>query len=103
MFTKPWPKKSIEELGRFVHWIGFDGIELPVRPGFPVDPDNMVVELPKAVKTLAEHNVGIFSIAGAANQAMISACGAAGVPTIRIMAPVGAGSYLAAEERLRKD
>lgn len=101
VFTKPWPKKSIDELGRFVHWLGFDGIELPVRPGFPVDPDNMAVELPKAVKTLAQHNVKIFSIAGAATEPMIAACGSAGIPTIRIMAPIGAGGYLATEERLR--
>ena len=27
VFTKPWPHKSIDELGHFVHWLGFDGIE----------------------------------------------------------------------------
>lgn len=103
VFTKPWPKKSIDELGRFVHWLGFDGIELPVRPGFPVDPDNMAVELPKAVKTLTQYGVKIYSIAGIANESMIKDCGAAGVPAIRIMAPIGVGGYLATEERMRKE
>lgn len=103
VFTKPWPKKSIDELGHFVHWLGFDGIELPVRPGFPVDPENMATELPKAVKTLAQHNVKIFSIAGAATESMIATCGAAGIPTVRVMAPVGAGGYLATEQRMRHE
>ena len=103
VFTKPWPKKSIDELGRFVHWLGFDGIELPVRPGFPVDPDNMAVELPKAVKTLATHSVSIYSIAGAATESMIAACGAAGIPTVRVMAPIGPKGYLSTEEQMRKE
>src|SRR5579872_4965658 len=103
VFTKPWPNKSIDELGRFVHWLGFDGIELPVRAGFPVNPENVATELPRAVKTLAAHNVKIFSIAGSATEPMIAACAAAGVPTVRIMAPVGDGGYLASEGRLRAE
>ena len=103
VFTKPWPTKSIVELGRLVHWLGFDGIELPVRPGFPVNPDNVAVELPKAVKTLAQANVEVFSVAGTANEATIAACGAAGVSTLRIMAPIGADGYVSAETKLRKE
>ena len=103
LFTKPWPHRSIDELGEMAHWLGFDGIELPVRPGFPVSPENMAVELPRAVKRLAEHQVKIFSVAGAATEAMAAACADAGVPTIRIMAPIGADGYLAMEKRLRGD
>jgi sugar phosphate isomerase/epimerase len=103
VFTKPWPGKSIEELGDWAHWLGFDGIELPVRPGFPVNPDNAAKELPKAVTTLAQHNVKIFSIAGTANEAMITACAESGIPTIRVMAPIGADGYLKTEEHLQKE
>jgi sugar phosphate isomerase/epimerase len=103
VFTKPWLKKSVAELGSMVHWMGFDGIELPVRPGFPVNPENAAVELPKAVKTLAEHNVKIYSVAGTANEAMIGACGSAGVPILRVMAPIGADGYVATEEKTRKE
>jgi sugar phosphate isomerase/epimerase len=103
VFVKPWPKKSIAELGHMVHWMGFDGIELPVRPGFPVNPENAATELPKTVKTLAEHNVKIYSIAGSLTEAMIAACAAAGVPTLRVMVPVGADGYLATEEQTRKE
>jgi sugar phosphate isomerase/epimerase len=103
VFTKPWPKKSIAELGHLVHWMGFDGIELPVRPGFPVNPENAATELPKAVKTLADHDVTIYSVAGTATEGMITACSAAGVPTLRVMVPVGEAGYLATENRTRKE
>jgi len=103
VFTKPWPHKSIEELGQMVHWLGFDGIELPVRPGFPVNPDNVAVELPKAIKTLAKQNVQVFSVAGASTEPMIRACGDSGVPTLRVMAPIGADGYIATETRMRRE
>ena len=103
VFTKPWPEKSIEDLGVWAHWLGFDGIELPVRPGFPVNPDNAAKELPKAVKSLAQHNVKIFSIAGTANEAMIAACSESGIPTIRVMAPIGQEGYSKTEERMRAE
>lgn len=103
VFTKPWPKKSIAELGHMIHWMGFDGIELPVRAGFVVNPENAAIELPKAMKTLAEQHVKVFSVAGIANEAMIAACGAAGVPTLRVMAPIGSDGYIAAESTMRRD
>ena len=45
VFTKPW-KTEIRELGAFVKRLGFTGIELPVRPGYPVHPENVTAELP---------------------------------------------------------
>jgi sugar phosphate isomerase/epimerase len=103
VFTKPWPGKSIEELGRMAHWLGFDGIELPVRPGFPVNPDNATVELPRAAKTLAAHNVKIYSVASVISEQIVAACAEASVPTLRVMAPIGAEGYAGTEQRLRKE
>lgn len=103
LFTKPWPTKSIDEIGHMAHWLGFDGIELPVRPGFPVNAANAATDLPNAVKTLAKHNVTVFSIAAAADEPTIAACGAAGIPTLRVMAPIGKEGYLATEHRMRKE
>ena len=40
VFTKPWPSKSLSELGAFVKGLGFDGVELPVRPKFQVEPES---------------------------------------------------------------
>ena len=43
LFTKPW-RTPIPELASMVADLGFDGVELPVRPGYPVNPDNMATE-----------------------------------------------------------
>jgi sugar phosphate isomerase/epimerase len=65
--------------------MGFDGIELPVRPGYQVEPENAAKLLPKAVDTLKKHGVETVSVAGASTESMIRACGEAGVPILRIM------------------
>ena len=38
VFTKPWKTQPLVEVGELVKRLGFDGIELPVRPGFQVEP-----------------------------------------------------------------
>ena len=40
VFTKPW-RMPIGELGAFVGGLGFSGVELPVRPGFQVEPEDV--------------------------------------------------------------
>jgi len=87
VFTKPW-KMPIAELGPFVKELGFAGVELPVRPGYPVHPENAATELPNAARTLAESGLKIVSVAGGTDEATIAACGAAGVPILRVMAPM---------------
>ena len=101
VFTKPWPKKNLDELGEFISGLGFDGIEYPLRPGYPVTPDN-IEDLPKAVKTLAKYNVKIDSIAGPTDERTIEACAAAGIPIIRICCGGGPDGYVAAEKALIK-
>lgn len=83
VFTKPW-KDSIPVLGEMLAGLGVDGLELPVRPGYPVNPDNVAEELPKAARVLASFGQRIYSIAGPTDETTIAACGAAGVPTIRV-------------------
>ncbi len=101
VFTKPW-KMPLPELGAHVHRLGFDGIELPVRPGFQVEPD-AVAALPQAARVLAEHGVSIFSIAGPTDERTIAACAEAGVPTIRICVSIGPEGYLATVDRVRRE
>jgi sugar phosphate isomerase/epimerase len=93
VFTKPW-KMPIPELGAYVRALGFDGIELPVRPGYPVEPDS-VAELPRAARQLADEGVQIESIAGPTDEAAIAACAEAGVPVIRTMVRIGSEGYMA--------
>lgn len=104
VFTKPWPEKSLPELAQFVKTLGFDGVELPVRPGFQVTPEHVEKELPEAAKIFTNYGLKIGSIAGTTNDAMIAACGNAGVPLIRIMARVNMDiGYRATENNLRKE
>ena len=75
LFTKPWKAESMDlhRLGEFVAKLGFQGVELPVRPGYQVLPENVIRDLPKAAKTLAEFNVRIESVAGPTDEATIAA------------------------------
>jgi len=103
VFTKRW-KMPLPELGQFVHGLGFDGIELPVRPGFQVEPENVAAGLPEAAKVLADFGVRIASIAGPTDEPTIAACAQAGVPIIRICVSIDpAKGYLAEEERLQRE
>jgi len=88
----------IPELGAYVRALGFEGIELPVRPGYPVAPGN-VGDLPKAAAQLAEQGIRIESVAGPTDEATIAACAEAGVPIIRVMARIEEDGYLASVAR----
>jgi len=102
VFTKPW-RMPLAELGQFVKGMGFDGIELPVRPGFQVEPDQVAKELPAAAKRLAEFDLRIYSVAGPSDEATIAACAEAGVPIIRVMARVPKEGYLARIEDIQRE
>jgi sugar phosphate isomerase/epimerase len=102
VFTKPW-KWPIPALGQFLSGLGFDGIELPVRPGYQVEPQNVSRDLPQAVKQLWEHGLKIFSVAGPTDEATFDACAEAGIPVVRIMASIGDDGYLATEARLQRE
>jgi sugar phosphate isomerase/epimerase len=101
VFTKPW-KMPLPELGEWVASLGFDGIELPVRPGYQVEPEQ-VNELPRAAQELGRFGVRILSVAGPTDQATIAACAEAGVPVIRTMVRIGPEGYLAAEARTQRE
>ena len=98
VFTKPW-KMPLPELARLVSGLGFDGIELPVRPGFQVLPENVGRGLPKAVAVLADYGLKVLSIAGPTDEETIAACAESGVPIIRIMISIDEDGYLATEAR----
>jgi sugar phosphate isomerase/epimerase len=103
VFTKPWTM-PLRQLGPFLKGRGFDGIELPVRPGFQVEPDQMARGLSEAVRLLADYGLTVNSIAGPTTEAAIAACAEAGVPIIRICVDVPAGSsYLEHEARIQRE
>jgi sugar phosphate isomerase/epimerase len=110
VFTKPWKTMALPELGAFVAGLGFDGVELPVRPGFQVEPEH-VGDLSKAALALAEYGIQIYSIAGPTDEATIAAyaeaakaSGMEGAPTIRICVRIEKDEdYMAGEARLQRE
>lgn len=103
VFTKPWRTMPLAELGEFIKGLGFDAVELPVRPGFQVLPENVGRDLGRAAKVLGECGLQIASIAGPTDEATVAACAEAGVPTIRICVGAGDEGYLAGEARLQRE
>lgn len=85
VFTKPWPELPVEQLADLVASLGFDGIELPIRPGFQVEPENMKDELPKAAAIFRDLGLAIQSVATDLTPEAIEACAEAGVPILRTM------------------
>src|SRR5690242_3998314 len=73
VFTKPW-KMPVPELGEHIRRLGFEGIELPVRPGFQVEPQNVEKDLPRVARQLADYGIRITSVAGPTDEATIAAC-----------------------------
>jgi sugar phosphate isomerase/epimerase len=106
LFTKPWRRLPLTGLAQFVAGLGFDGVELPVRPSYQVLPEQVARDLPPAVRRLADHGLKVFSVAppaGPVDERLIAACAEAGVPLIRVMAPIGEGGYLASVARLQRE
>ncbi len=103
VFNKPW-KFDMPALAVHIARLGFDGVELPVRPGYPVTPENIGIELPKAVKILADQGLVIGSIAGPTDEKTIVACSENGIPIIRIcVGTLEDETYLEGEFRLQRE
>lgn len=103
VFTKPW-RLPLPDLARFVRGLGFSGVELPVRPGYQVEPETVELMLPLAARTLAEHGLRIDSVAGPTDLRTIAACAEAGVRLIRVCIGIPAGAhYLEHEQHVREE
>jgi len=87
VFTKPW-SDSIEAVADRMAALGVQGIELPIRPGYQVAPENVASTLPNAVKVLESRGLEIASVAAPLDDAIISACGDNGVTLVRSMVSV---------------
>jgi len=62
MFSKSLQSMSVLEAGKTVRSLGFDGIELTVRPKGHVLPENVRDELPRAVDQLRDTGLAVASI-----------------------------------------
>jgi sugar phosphate isomerase/epimerase len=102
VFTKPW-KMPVAELGSHIQRLGFEGIELPVRPGYQVEPENVGKELPRVARQLADYGIKITSVAGPTDEATMAACAEASIPVIRICVGIGPEGYMATEAKLHQE
>ncbi len=93
LFTKLFREQSIEQLIETAKRAGVDGLDLCVRNGYPVNPGNARVELPKAAKRLREAGLIIPMISAATDltdpssdisETLFRACHDAGIRDIKI-------------------
>src|SRR5881392_3887721 len=101
-FTKLLRELDVNALVAFCAEVGLDGVDLAVRPGYPVRPDNVAAALPDAVKAFKDAGqvVGLVTAetsltdpASPAARSLFEACGKAGVPAIKIGYFPYAGSF----------
>jgi sugar phosphate isomerase/epimerase len=92
-FTKTLQALDVPGLVAFCKDVGLDGVDLAVRPGYPVTPDNALTELPKAVQAFRDAGltVGLVTAATSLNdpssraaRTLFEACAKAGVPAVKI-------------------
>ncbi len=105
VFVKPWKSLPLQELALHIKSLRFDLIELPVRTGFPVEPQNIERDLPAAVKLLAEHGIRVLNVAADIpldDERLYSACAAAGVAMNRVMFRQRELDYWSAEAKARR-
>jgi sugar phosphate isomerase/epimerase len=92
-FTKTLQKLDVKGLVAFCQEVGLNGVDLAVRPGYPVHPDNVLGALPEAAKVfrdaglvvgLATAQTNLIDPASAAARRLFDACAKAEVPAVKI-------------------
>ncbi len=90
--------KTLKELGpnaliEFCKEVGVDGLDLAVRPGYPIEPSNVLVELPKFAALMKQKNLDIPLVSAPTSlidadakdaKNIFEACASAGVPMVKI-------------------
>jgi len=76
---------AIGSLADLIADLGFNGIELPVREGFQVEPDTIQDSLTRAVSAFEERGMSIYSVAGDLNEKTARACVENEIPVLRTM------------------
>ena len=91
--SKFFSELSVERLGEKAAELGYDGIDLNIRPGHSVDPDNVTEVLPGAIKVwegqglvcpLATAPVTMTDPQAPEVERMYAACADSGVPRFKI-------------------
>ncbi|GAB4444476.1 MAG: hypothetical protein Kow00120_14180 [Anaerolineae bacterium] len=83
VFSKMLREKSVDELAGIAHEYGFEGYDLCVRPGYPVNPDNVGEALVQAARTLERAGLAIPMITGSLD--LLTPDNPTAEPTLRAM------------------
>ena len=105
IFTKPWKALGLRELAEHIQALGFDMIELPVRPGFQVEPETIERDLPAAVKLLRDHGIRVLNVTADMrldDERLYRACAEAGIGMNRVMFWQRDMDYWTAEAEARR-
>jgi len=84
--------------------LSVDGVELPVRPGFQVEPGDGAAGLKRAKEALGRFGIEVLSVAGGMDAETVRAVGEAGLPLIRVCLGIDMekGYHASVEEYRRK-
>jgi sugar phosphate isomerase/epimerase len=62
MFTKLLQELDVDKLADAIQGMGFDGFDLAVRPGFPINPENVRTALPAAAEKWAARGLTVAMV-----------------------------------------
>ena len=105
VFVKPWKALDLPKVALHVRELGFNLIELPIRPGFPVEPDRIEADLPAAVKTLGDLGVAIVNVTvdlPLTDERLYAACAASGITMNRVIFKRSSPSYWESDNAARR-
>ena len=92
-FTKTLKDLASSALVEFCKETGVDGLDLAVRPGYPIEPANVLLELPKFAAIMKQNKLDIPLVSAPTSlvdaeskeaKSLFEACALAGVPMIKI-------------------
>jgi len=92
-FTKHWPAESIETLIGIAKKVDADGLDLAVRAGQAVNPENVKNALPDAVKKCQDNGISVGMVTMETKptdpedptvEAVLAACGQGGVQLLKV-------------------
>lgn len=99
LFSKHLPKLNYDELGRAVKQLGFDGVDLTVRPGGHVLPERAAADLPRALEAIRGHGLAVPMI----TTGLLSAADPSARPTLSTAARLKVPYYKLGYWRYRGD
>ena len=105
VFVKPWRELSLPKLAIHVQELGFDLIELPVRPGFQVEPERIEQDLPNAVQFLADVGIRVLNVTvdlPPDDERLYAACAASKIAMNRVIFKRSHPSYWESENAVRR-